>query len=277
MAVTIPFSDTVSSADSSSVLHDDAILYCPDSVFRSPDPSSLPLHKSLFKGHVLPVRHNVNIPLPSSGDYGLVFGLAIFMAILLCVALKIRRINLKDVLPATMSMRHLNILMRGSNIKDDVSLVPLSLIYYVTLAMVAFVAIPHLDLQLTSNLWLNLAITTSSSLAFSLLRFGLMKGLGAICSENGTIKLYANNSSLFQLISAVLILPLMVLAQYTSPGLTFLWIAAAIVVLTFVLRMIRGLGIILTESGESKIYLFYYLCIIEIVPLLVLAKIANIL
>ena len=51
-------------------------------------------------------------------------------------------------------------------------------------------------------------------------------------------------------------------------------ILAGILGLLFVVRLIRGLQLILTFSKTPKFYLFYYLCILEIVPIIIIIKVA---
>ena len=49
-------------------------------------------------------------------------------------------------------------------------------------------------------------------------------------------------------------------------------IALTIVALLMIIRIIRGMIIILSSANDSKFYLFYYLCTVEIVPILIIAK-----
>ena len=48
---------------------------------------------------------------------------------------------------------------------------------------------------------------------------------------------------------------------------------AGVIALLFTIRLIRGLKLILTFSKTPKVYLFYYLCILEIVPIIIIIKV----
>ena len=51
----------------------------------------------------------------------------------------------------------------------------------------------------------------------------------------------------------------------------------AAIILTEAVRVLRGVYIIFSKVGNRSLYLFYYLCILELVPALVLVKLLNIL
>ena len=49
-------------------------------------------------------------------------------------------------------------------------------------------------------------------------------------------------------------------------------ILAGLIVVEFIVRLFRGMKLFLTQSSNAHFYLFYYLCIVEFIPILVLIK-----
>jgi hypothetical protein len=65
--------------------------------------------------------------------------------------------------------------------------------------------------------------------------------------------------------------PLTLMLLYVPWGNTAVLVAmGALVALTFVMRMIRGVKLFLTISSTLSFYLFYYLCTVEAIPIVIL-------
>jgi len=251
-------------------LYDGVPMFCEDSIFSIPDQSLLPDHSSLFVGHEMPVRHYDAVPHETQDDGGYIFAFSVGLALLLMFFLLFRKMKLKNVLMASFSDSKMSVLIRDSKVKNDFSLFPIPLIYYSALAMTAYIAMR--DIYQT-HIWgvTDLPFMIGVLMSFSLIRHSLIKLLGFICGESATIKNYTVASNLFQMMGAILAIPLVIIAGYVN--VLYVWVVLAVVGLVFLLRLARGLAMVLSRSGVSKLYLFYYLCIIEIVPILIVVKI----
>jgi len=248
----------------------DAVLYCEDSVFNSPSQTALPYHKSLFKNHQLKIEHSSTLERVKDDNNGYVFAVLMVLTSILLVYSLLRKIELRKCLMSTFSVRHTNILIRDAGLKSDKDLWPISFIYYAILGTAGYAAMIRIFDEHLYGL-LDLPLLMGAFLLFSLLRHSLTKLLGFTCNESDAVKMYIICGSLFQQIGAALLIPLTILGYYVEKDL--IWVAAVVAALVFVLRLARGLTIVLSKSGNFKLYLFYYLCIIEIIPILILAKV----
>lgn len=248
----------------------DDVLFCTDSVFRVPSPDSLPKHESPFRSHSLAVTHKGPQIIAKSGDGGYVFAVSVFLFVAFLVFAILRKLDVKSVLLAAFSMRQSNILVRDSGIRNDFSLLPLVLVYYSSLATACYVALSKI-FGISFYGPLDLPILIAAVMLFSFVRHVLTKLLGIICGERDTVNLYILSGNFFQIIGIVFLIPISVVACYVDPS--FVWAAVTVAALVFLFRLARGLSIVLSKSGGIKLYLFYYLCIIEIVPVLILVKV----
>jgi hypothetical protein len=86
---------------------------------------------------------------------------------------------------------------------------------------------------------------------------------------------YLTTEFLFYLVLGMLITPLMLLICYTKTVYIYYFVAF-FVAFWFLYKFLRGFSIGLSHSKFSILYLFLYLCTLEILPALVLIKIALI-
>lgn len=249
-----------------------SVLFCEDSIFKAPEQSELPFHKSLFCGHELQVKHRDALARTVTDDGGYVFGVCVVLTILMLTFTILRHLTVKHALLASLSDRHMNVLIRDCGVKNDFSLFAIPLIYYSSLGAAVYVAMR--DVYGTQIYGLaDLPLIIGVLLLFSFVRHMFIKMLGVACDERETIKLYTVAINLFQMLGATLVIPATVLAGYVDE--VYIWVVVAIVGLVFVLRLGRGLALVMSRSRGSKLYLFYYLCIVEIVPILVLVKFVS--
>ena len=249
-----------------------SVLFCEDSIFKAPEQSELPYHKSLFTGHELQVKHRDALARTSTDDGGFVFAVCVVLTILMLIFTILRRLTVKNVLLSSFSDRHMNVLIRDSGVKNDLSLFAIPLIYYASLGTAAYVAL-HDMLGEQIYGYADMALFTGLLLLFSFLRHMLIKMLGVACDERETVKLYTVAANLFQMIGTTLVIPATVMAGYVD--VVFVWVVVAIVGAVFVMRLGRGLAMVMSRSRGSKLYLFYYLCIVEVVPILIVIKLIS--
>ena len=111
-------------------------------------------------------------------------------------------------------------------------------------------------------------------IAFIFLKNSLIRLLGNVFEDRSVTMLYISSNNLFYFVGGFVFVPLMLLLFYCPAATeTILKTTIFLVGIIFIVRLFRGIQLILTNSKTSKLYLFYYLCIFEIVPILVMAKI----
>ncbi len=97
--------------------------------------------------------------------------------------------------------------------------------------------------------------------------------LAFISSNNELSKEYLFNVFVFAQTIGIVIFPLIVCLQFTKyPAEWFLYPALIICAGFYGLRMFRGFIIASTEQNIGILYIFLYLCALEILPMLVLIK-----
>lgn len=76
---------------------------------------------------------------------------------------------------------------------------------------------------------------------------------------------------LISCINGLILLPILFITTY-SPSVAVFYIGIGLLCITFIYRLVRAVAIGLNVSQFSLFYLFLYLCSLEIVPVMVIAK-----
>lgn len=236
-----------------------------DSVFNTHPADTLRQHPSMFRQHTLTVEHDYLQPRPTTGIPAWTFVILTLLTALLCLYYRLRKLHVGDVLASTVNSRAMDRMLRGHNLTHTFQLMPMGLL------MLAALAIPLHSLTLSgfSNYLLLVAILTAAYLV----RNALMRLLGTIFDNSTAVSLYITSNYLYHLVLASLLTPLLFLYFYLPEAQdTMLYILCALVIIEFIMRAFRGMKLFLTQSSGSTFYLFYYLCTVEIVPILALIK-----
>ena len=148
-------------------------------------------------------------------------------------------------------------------------------IYLASLALIILKStqtLGHFVISLPQPLFFG--ITLAALIAFILLKNSFIRLLGNIFDDRAATMLYISSNNLFYFIGGLTTTPLLLLLFYISGAQdTLLKTTLIIIAIVFTIRLLRGMQLILTNSKTSKLYLFYYLCILEIIPILVMAKV----
>jgi len=109
--------------------------------------------------------------------------------------------------------------------------------------------------------------------AFRLLRFASVKTIGIISNRPKELNQLYFNILLYTRITSIILAPLVILLAYSNPSLThsLVVISIAIIGLSLIYRTFRTLQVFISK-GFSLFYLILYLCALEIIPILLLAK-----
>lgn len=251
------------------------VLCAYDTLFTPIDSVEPVLHKSLFTHHLLPVEHHHEIAIQHHGSPGWLF---IFVALsigLICLFLRNKQISLLELLHSAIDSRAMDRMLRDANLThstDQAIIAPLMLIPVSLIAYHAF--FPHLSNPWTDILQYLLLIAICCAIYFA--RNGIIRFLGNAFENNESVHIYLSSNYIYHLLYGIAATAMSFFIFYTDyAGQTFLYILYGIIALLFTIRFLRGMQLILTNSKSPKFYLFYYLCIFEIVPIIVLFKVVN--
>ena len=253
---------------------DDYVLMCYDSTFAPYKDLEVQQRESLFAGN----PHSKGYPRPSlrqsDGNADWIFITIVILITLVSVYINSQKFKLKDVFQSLFDIRVLERVSRESNIRA-ISLLPMVGIYFASIAMVTLKTVQAYGFTvLPVSSLIFFLLTFAVLVAYILLKNGLIRLLGNIFEDRPAVALYISSNNLFYFIGGLISTPMLLVLFYLTPEQeTVLRIAFAIIAIILIIRLFRGMQLILTNSKVSKLYLFYYLCIFEIAPILVMAKI----
>ena len=222
---------------------------------------------SIFRHHTLQPTHTQLIPRPEVSTPLWVFVLLLLTAGMVCLFCQTRKIKIIDLMRATINRRMLDRLLRDSNLTRKIQMLPMGLMLTATIALpIQRLAIP--DSGLLGYLLLFLAI----SLAY-VIRNNILRLLGSAFDNSQGMSAYIASNYTYHLLDTIVLL-LLCFPMFYLPGSTWtlVYIAIGFCSLALVLRLLRSLKLFLTQSSGSYFYLFYYLCTVELIPILVLIK-----
>ena len=142
------------------------------------------------------------------------------------------------------------------------------------MAMLVFQALPLFDV----NIQLSPAILYLSLMGFFLglwiLKAVVVKLLSMLFNTDEHSRELMANMNLYNLFAGIVLLPLVTCMAFAHSAI-FFYISLVIITIIYSLRIIRELIIGITIIKFSVFHLFLYLCTLEILPLIVLAKILT--
>lgn len=242
-----------------------------DTLFTSPTVDNT-LHKSLFTGHQLPILHTTETAIQRQGSPGWLLAFIAFSFLFICIYLRSKHLNLGNVFLSAIDSRAMDRILRESNLthtKDLAVIAPIML-------MPVFLIVYHTLFPSGGNPWTAMAQYLFGLLACCLayyLRNGVIRLLGNAFEDNEAIHIYLSSNYMYHLLYGITATVMAFFVCYTdNVGPIFLLVFLGILGLLFIMRLLRGMQLILTHAKASKLYLFYYLCTLEIVPVLVLIK-----
>lgn len=252
----------------------ESVLVCYDSLFASYTSDTVVARPSMFTAQQWPADEKTFTQHNNHTGTDWLFGTAVLLLILMSIHLNSRKYKIKDILQSMFDIRVLERVTRESNIKS-LSMLPMSAIYIADIALIAMRWIQTykpLMIYIAEPLFYLLLFATS--FFFFLVRNGLIRTIGNIFQDYSATALYISSNHLFYYIGSLVVTPMLLFVLFGGNLSTIaLYIATAIPLIILIVRFLRGLQLILTNSETSKLYLFYYLCILEIVPFLIIIKV----
>lgn len=238
-----------------------------DSIFRPIDRPEPQLRQTLFTHHGMAVQHEQPIMRHNDAVPVWTFVLLMILTVLAFIYYNSRKIKLNELLKATFDHHATERFVRSCNMSRPWALAPIGLLLTAVLSVVAYQS------AMTHTGPMGYLLLAAALGAGYMLRNGVMRLLGNIFGNQEAVASYIISNYLYHLVLTTALLPLLFLFVYMPWGNNaVLVIIVVLVALTFILRISRGVKIFLTNSKDSSFYLFYYLCTVEIVPILVMTK-----
>ncbi|MBP8034202.1 MAG: DUF4271 domain-containing protein [Bacteroidia bacterium] len=228
---------------------------------------------SIFSGHTLKPIHTTPIFNASSTSYWP--GILLFLIFSIYVLIRISEPKkILKIFISVFSLQEAKQLFR-----EEFKLTKRASLFLA----IGFVLVVAFLIQIT-NQYFGIILTEQSHLkqyvffvgvicATYLIKFLANYLLAFISSNNDLGKEYLFNVFVYSQTIGIILFPLIVCLQFTKyPAELFLYPALVICAGFYVLRMFRGFIISVTEQNVGILYIFLYLCALEILPLLVLIK-----
>lgn len=249
--------------------------FCIDSVFAQFNDIVPQSRESLFTEHKLQTStlDNASEARHLNGTPDWIFGVLVVLLILLSVLINTLSIKTTEIIQALFNPRVLYRLLRDTNTRDLRPLLPMALINMATIALVPFaIKIPTL-IQTPLDGLAYFGIALAGLIFYFFVRNGCVHLLGAIFENSPATSIYIANTYIFDYISGMIALPMLMLVSYCTLPKGLVYTFGGLLGLLMLMRLVRGIFLTISNVKNSKFYLFYYLCILEIVPLLIALKV----
>jgi hypothetical protein len=236
--------------------------------------------QSIFSGHELPIKHQLTPKERAKGFDGF-FTAVLFLGFLLFVLVRVyspRKLN--QMFIAFVNPAAMNQLLREEYAFTNRSSLLLLLIYLLVFPLFAFQTILYFlngnfpGGTSPAHIFSGYVLIMGFVFAVYLIKILVTRFLASAFGLQATGSEYIYTILLFNKVIGLLIYPLVMLIAFAHQLNSANILKAGIGVLTILLiyRTLRLIQIGLSASGVSFLYLFLYLCTLEILPFLVLIK-----
>ncbi len=183
------------------------------------------------------------------------------------------RARFRQIMTSPFLKRSMSLLLREGNLFSERISVPLGIIYFLLIPLLAFETNALADMiPYSLNSVFVYLLILGAFLLYWAGKYILMRILGVIFKTHMTTRDYLMNILIVNIVTGVILLPFVTLTVYLKSPL-FLYVSLAIFGIAFVFRFFRGFLIGISLKKFSYLFLFVYLCSLEILPLVILSKI----
>jgi hypothetical protein len=235
-------------------------------------PLPVPAAPSVFGAHHLRAGREVPV-MHRSEQPDWVFGVLALCFILVAWMMVSYRKRLLQLISAAFSRRFLSQLSREGDLLQERIALALGLIYVLTFSMVVYQwneIYFNLKVQVIDGYFLYIAICLFFLLYWTV-KIVAMKLLSIVFKTPATNHEYLLNVILITSLTGLSLLPFLVFTVYLKSVL-FLTFCIVLIIGLFIYRFIKGLFIGITLTRFSYLFLFVYLCGLELLPLIVMIK-----
>ena len=181
--------------------------------------------------------------------------------------------RLRQIYLAPLSQRFLNLLTKEGSLFNERISVALSVVYIFTYAFLLSLVMKDFLSGAVSRFadYQLFALCAAALFLFWTIKISTIRFLGTVFHTMTTTYEYLNNILVFSFITGLILLPLLILTLFLNSTI-LLYTTLIINGLVFVFRVMRGFFIGISLKKFSYLFLFVYLCALEILPLLVILK-----
>ena len=229
--------------------------------------------RSPFAGHLLQPG-DVKTSMTEHIQPDWIMGILLLCFILLAWTQVFYHKRIRQVFRAPFSKRFINQLTRDGNLFKERISVTLGIIYLLTFSLLLFEfneQILKIDFGIIHGVAL-FGMITLANLVILTVKVTLVQLIGGVFRTRETTYNYLLNLLIFALLTGPLMLGILVLILYLKLPV-LLYICLIVFILVFIFRFVRGFFIGIALTKFSYLFLFVYLCSLEILPLLVIIKI----
>ncbi len=236
------------------------------------------MRTSVFTGHQLePKTHG-----PLKRDFphqDWIFGLLLLCTTLLLIAKILNARRLGQIFSAFARPRQLTLLIREGNLLSERVTPPLIILHMLSFSLFFYQIIrsqislpPFLQHEYTFYLM----ILGGYVVVFGA-RLLLITTIGWIFDSKETTNTYIINSVVIDEVWGMMLIPVCLMVYYAPPpsGNYTVMIASVLFAILLLFKLIRNFLVGLSNPKFSWLYLFLYLCTVEILPVLFLGKMAS--
>jgi hypothetical protein len=229
--------------------------------------------RSLFTGHLLGTKQIRPVDLNRyQPDWILALLIVCFM--LQAWVQFLYRKRFRQLILAPFSKRFLNQLLRDGNLFNERLSPALGIIYFISTALLIYEVNDLLFGGHTPPLLKDFSfyiIILLSLVIFWIIKVIWILLLGKVFKTENTTGTYLLNVLVINVITGLVLIPLLVLLVYMK-SVFILYITLVVIVFSLLFLFVRGFLIGLSLTKFSYIFLFVYLCTLEILPLIILIK-----
>ncbi|MBR1799780.1 MAG: DUF4271 domain-containing protein [Bacteroidales bacterium] len=238
-----------------------------DTLFPHTAVDSVVQRASMFLHHTMQPTASGYVPIVANRPPLWIFFLLLALAVVLYSFFRNHKLKILKVAHATVSLRALDGVLRDSNLTRNSRLAPVAFVLAALLAVVVYQAfLPH------ESFFVFLLIFAALVFAY-FLRNWIMLFLADVYGQKQAIQSCIVSNYFYHLTLSAALAVLLLPAVYLPVGSQACFIAiAALMLLCFISRIVRSLSLLLARSKKACFFLFYYLCIVEFLPLLVAVR-----
>lgn len=219
--------------------------------------------KSLFKEKTFVNKSFNIINRPNNYSEGWIYGIIMFVTVLYLILIKIFSNKIGQVIKGTFNQATLLILV--------------IFLFVPTITLLCYAPISQYNyfsyFPIVSKFGIYMIILLGV-VAFCLAKYLLIFFFGVLFRTKSICSQYNSNQFGFYLIDGIILIPFLFLYYYLPSNTenTILLISLIVICILLLIRLIKGLLLVLNETKFSKFYLFFYLCTVEFLPLIIIYK-----
>lgn len=184
--------------------------------------------------------------------------------------------RIMQVYKVAWARHNINQLERDGNLLNERITPALMFIYIISLSTLILNIVMFYEIEIpgAEHPFALFSIVAGAIIILWLLKMGAIKFSGSIFRTRSESNTYLLTNIVFNTASGLAALPLVLAGHYTGNEY-IIYLAMSIFIIGLLLRFIRSIFVGLSVQSFPVVYLFLYLCTLEILPLLVMYKILS--